>query len=497
MGLAESNQSDDSNIPKPTAVQLAWQQAELGVLVSYDLHIFDDKHYDQRRNRVTPCADINIFNPTQLDTDQWARTIKEMGANFAILTASHETGFRLWQSDVNPYSLKSVKWGDGKRDIVREFIASCKKYNIKPGVYLGTRWNSHLGVYDFKVTKRSSITQESYNAMIEKEVQEICSRYGDLFELWFDGGAHGPKDGGPDVLSVFEKYQPNCLFYHNYQRADARWGGSESGTVPYPCWARMPFEDGYEGHKKQSHANGFRLLKYGDPEGKYWCPAMSDAPLRSHEWFWDEGDDHKIKPLKTLVNMYYNSVGRNSTLILGLTPDNRGFIPNADVKRCQEFGRAIRNIFSNQIANASGRGNTIELTLPGKSSFDHVVIQEDVRDGERVRKFKLEYSSNERWTELNTGSCIGHKRIIRMKPVTADRLRLTVSESVAEPIIKKLAVYNSLKTETDDQSKVSTAINSSEPISTRPLMMRSSPSISVGVFGSTTRLGSPASIHNE
>ncbi|MCP4339156.1 MAG: alpha-L-fucosidase [Desulfobulbaceae bacterium] len=429
------------DIPTPTPVQLAWQEAEVGVVFHYDLHIFDDKHYLQRRNRVTPCANINMFNPTQLDTDQWVRTAREMGARFAIFTASHETGFRMWQSDANPYSLKSTKWGDGKRDIVAEFIASCKKYGIKPGIYMGTRWNSHLGVFDFKVTKRSTITQEAYNEMIEAEVEEMCSRYGDLFELWFDGGAYGPKDGGPDVLSIFEKYQTNCLFYHNYQRADARWGGSESGTVPYPCWATMPFADGYEAHKKESHANGFRMLKHGVPDGKYWCPAMSDRSLR-YDWFWDKDCDHKVMPLKAMLGMYNASVGRNSTLILGLTPDDRGLIPDADLKRCQEFGKAIKKIFNNPIAQTSGIGNILELTLPANASVDHLVIQEDIKQGERVRKFKVESFTDGKWTEINSGSCIGHKRIIKVKKsVTANKLRLIISESVAEPIIKTLAVY--------------------------------------------------------
>ena len=133
------------------------------------------------------------------------------GARFAILTASHETGFRLWQSDANPYCLKAVQWGEGKRDIVAEFIASCRRFDIQPGIYLGTRWNAQLGVWDFKVTQDSPVTQENYNRLIEKEVEEICTRYGPLFELWFDGGAHGPKQGGPDVLGVFEKTSEGLL----------------------------------------------------------------------------------------------------------------------------------------------------------------------------------------------------------------------------------------------------------------------------------------------
>ena len=433
-------------LPIPTKPQLAWQQAELGVLICYELHTFNEDRYVQSKARINPIENIDQFNPTQLDTDQWIRTVKEIGAKFAILTASHESGFRLWQSDVNPYSLKSVKWGNGKRDIVREFIDSCKKYGIKPGIYLGTRWNSHLGVYDFKVTDRSTITQAQYNKTIEKEVEEICTRYGDFFELWFDGGAYGPEKGGPDVLSVFEKYQPNCLFYHNYDRADARWGGSETGTVSYPCWATFPYKATGSGESivnRHVQEKGFKLLKQGDPDGKYWMPAMSDAPLRNHEWFWEPDDEHKIYPLNSLLNMYYNSVGRNSTLILGLTPDTRGLIPDADVQRCRELGNAIQNIYYNQIALTSGCGNTFELSLPVNSSFDHIVLQEDIIRGERVRQFKIEYLSDGKWTKLNTGSCIGHKRIIKVKPISAHKLRLTITESISEPIIKAFVVCDS------------------------------------------------------
>ncbi|MCF7975396.1 MAG: alpha-L-fucosidase [Phycisphaerae bacterium] len=459
-GMVQTQASvNRTDIPKPTAPQLAWQQAELGVVFHYDLHVFDDMHYHQPTNRKVPCADINAFNPEQLDTDQWIRTARDMGARFAILTASHETGFRLWQSDVNPYSLKSVTWGNGKRDIVREFIASCKKYDLKPGIYMGTRWNSQLGIYDFKVTERSTVTQQQYNAMIEKEVAEICSRYGDLFEIWFDGGAYGPERGGPDVLSVFEKYQKHCLFYHNYDRADARWGGSESGTVPYPCWGTFPYKATGSGEStinQHVQANGFALLKHGDPNGRFWMPAMSDAPLRNHEWFWDEGDDHKLYPLTSLVNMYYHSVGRNSTLILGLTPDKRGLMPDADVARCREFGEAIRNLFRHEVAATSGQGSRVQLDLPANASFDHVVIQEDIAQGERVRQFRLERFFRGQWIELNTGSCIGHKRILRFDPVAADALRLTISESTAEPLIKNLAAYNSLPSNEDTLLKVMT-----------------------------------------
>ena len=431
-------------LAKPAAQQLAWQEAELGVLFSYDLHVFDGKHYNQNHNRRNAVEDVNIFNPIKLDTDQWLQVAKDMGARFAILTASHETGFRLWQSDANPYCLKAVKWGDGKRDIVAEFIASCRKFDIEPGIYMGTRWNSQYGLWDFKVTERSSISQEAYNAMIEKEVEEICSRYGPLFELWFDGGAHGPEQGGPDVLGVFEKYQKGCLFYHSLERADARWGGSESGTVPYPCWATFPYHCTGAGESAGADIarDNFALLKHGDPDGRFWCPAMSDAPLRNHEWFWDKGDEQKIYPLKSLMNMYYKSVGRNSTLIIGLTPDNRGLIPEPDAKRCKEWGDAIRCTFSNRVGHTKGQGDEIGLTLPTPAAFDHIVLQEDIRKGERVRAYVVEMRQGDAWRKIAAGTCIGHKRIHRLDaPVTACRLRLRIEQAVATPKIRELAVY--------------------------------------------------------
>lgn len=138
------------NIPIPKPNQLDFLNAELGVVFHYDLHVFDNEKYGQGGNRITPIPDYNIFNPKHLDTDQWIATAKAMGAKFAILTATHETGFALYQSDVNPYCMKALKFQDGKGDIVRDFVNSCRKYGIKPGIYIGIRWNSFLGIHNFK-----------------------------------------------------------------------------------------------------------------------------------------------------------------------------------------------------------------------------------------------------------------------------------------------------------------------------------------------------------
>lgn len=440
----------ENKYPLPNKRQLAWQEAELGVVYHYDLHVFDGKKYGQSGNRIDPVDDYQIFNPKNLDTDQWVKAAKDAGAKFAILTATHETGFALYQSNVNPYSLKAVKWRNGKGDIVADFVASCRKYDIKPGIYLGIRWNSFMGVHDFKVNGEGAFKenrQKWYNKMVEGMVKEICTNYGELFEIWFDGGADHPDNGAPDVLPIVRKYQPNCLFYHNGQLAEARWGGSESGTVSYPCWATFPYNSTGAGEtaQKNIYKNNYKLLKQGDQNGKFWVPAMSDAPLRGyngrHEWFWEPGDEAHVFPLENLMEMYYKSVGRNSTLIMGLTPNPDGLMPEPDVKRLKEWGDEIKRRFSNPIASVSGEGDKITLKFDKPTSINHIIIQEDIKKGERIRNYKVEGFVDGRWQIISEGESIGNKRIEEFKTIKTNKIRLKILKFDREPLVKNLSAY--------------------------------------------------------
>lgn len=442
--------NEKRTIPVPTPVQLNWQNAELVAVFHYDLHVFDGVKYNQAYNRITPIPDINIFNPEQLDTDQWIRSVKEAGMKIAILTATHETGFALYQSDVNPYCMKALKWKDGKGDIVRDFVNSCRKYGVRPGIYIGIRWNSFLGVYDFMMPKDGTKFQENrqafYNKMCEGMTEELMSRYGDLAIVWYDGGGHGPELGGADILPIVEKYQKNIIFYHNSQRADIRWGGSESGVVSYPCWGTYPYPYSHSKNQDVIFKDNFKLLKTGDPDGKYYMPAMSDAPLRGyngrHEWFWEPGDDAHVFPLEHLMKMYNGSVGRNSTLILGVTPDDRGLLPDVDVARLKEFGDEVQRRFGNPIATTQGEGKRLQLKLPATTKINAIVIAEDIRQGERVRSYKVEGKVNGKWKTLAAGSCIGHKRIEEIEPVEVSALRLQIGESLDLPVIADFSIYS-------------------------------------------------------
>lgn len=434
--------------PVPAARQMKWHEAELGVVFHYDLHVFDGEAYGQGGNRINPVEDYNIFNPASLDTDQWIMAAKAAGARFAVLTATHETGFGLWQSDVNPYCLKAVRWRDGRGDIVRDFVNSCRKYGIQPGIYIGIRWNSLLGIHNFRAEGDGEFArnrQEWYRRLCEKMVTELCTRYGDLFMIWFDGGADDPDGLGPDVEPIVDRYQPDCLFYHNVDRADLRWGGSESGTVGYPCWSTFPYPYSHS-NADEGVMDHNELLAHGDADGAYWVPAMADTPLRGyngrHEWFWEPGDEDAVYPLENLMDMYEKSVGRNATLIVGLTPDPDGLIPEGDVERLKEWGDEIRRRFGSPLARTSGKADTLTLDMEGRQTCDYYILQEDISQGERIRAYRIEARTGGSWVTVAHGSSVGHKRIGSFPPVEASAFRVVVEKSTGTPVIRDFSVYH-------------------------------------------------------
>lgn len=449
--LSKYNHCDAQEIITPNDRQLKWQQAELGAIFHYDLHVFDGKKYNQERNRLVPVPNIQIFNPTHLDVEQWVLSAKAMGATFALITATHETGFALFPSKYNPYNVSQLNFKEGKADLIKDFVDACRKHGIKPGVYLGIRWNSFFGVHDFVVDGTGEFQlqrQQYYNKMAEGMVQEICSNYGELFEIWFDGGASAPSKGAPDVLPIVKKLQPNCLFYHNDQLAEARWGGSESGTVGYPNWSTFTFH--YTGSGESAPAviktNSYQLLKQGDREGKYFMPAMADAPLRGadgrHEWFWEPNDEHTIYPVQDLLNMYYKSVGRNATLIIGITPDTSGLVPQGDFNRLKEFGDAVNKRFSTPLARVHSTTKIINSTLPKIQQVNQLVIQEDIKLGHRVLSFVVEAKIGRGWKVIDQGTSIGNKYIKLLKePISARFFRLRLVETKSTPSIKDFSIY--------------------------------------------------------
>ena len=253
-------------------------------------------------------ADVNTYNPDKLNTDQWLEVAQSMGAKYAVFVAKHCTGFLSWQSDAYPYGVRQTAWRGGTGDVVRDFIASCKKYGIKPGLYASVSCNAWWGVDNPGVIKWGALRQKDYNRACETMLAELWSKYGDLTEIWFDGGVLPVEQGGPDLYPILKRHQPNAIVFQSPAPGGIRWIGNENGVAKYPCWNTV----------KRLNDSGA-----GDPDGTIWNPGECDVPLPGHDWFWKgrttlekPSDELQQKTLSKLMDMYYRSVGHNCNLIL-------------------------------------------------------------------------------------------------------------------------------------------------------------------------------------
>lgn len=424
----------------PSKTQLKWAESEIGVLIHFDMPVYEPQ-YDFRKDwNYHP--DVSIFNPRELNTDQWIRSAKAAGATYAILVAKHCSGFSLWPTKAHLYSVKKSPWKHGQGDIVKDFVASCKKYGIKPGIYASTSANGYLKVDNpGRVVSGDPEEQRKYNDIVRMQLTELWSQYGSLFELWFDGGVLPPEKGGFDVLALLKKYQPDAIAFQGpfgFEN-NIRWVGNEEGVAPYPCWSRADSTTSASGVIEINGLNG-------NPNGSYWCPGESDFPLRKNSsfqggWFWHRDQDDQIRGLDDLVDRYNKSVGRNTNMLLGVVVDDRGLIPDADVRRLREFGVQIKKNFKLRLGEVSGSGNefNIKFQLPQKLSF--IVLKEDISKGERILEYKLSGRAGGRWQVIASGSSVGHKRIEVVRGSIFTAVKLEVLKSDGIPVVKSLACY--------------------------------------------------------
>jgi len=359
-----------------------------------------------------------------VDTEQWVDTALALGARYIVLVAKHAGGFCLWQTDTTDYSIKSSPWKNGKGDVMASLAEACARRGLQLGVYLSPRDDRHGAGLSGKCATPDA--QQAYDAVYRRQLTELLSRYGPITELWLDGSSVVPTG------DIVKQYAPDAMVFQGPE-ATIRWVGNEDGFAPYPCWNSLSAADA---------KTGVATALHGDPDGDVWMPVEVDVSMRRPNWFWNTTDAANLLTLDQLIEIYYRSVGRGAQLLLNMPPDRNGRIPDADAARAREFGDEIRRRFGTEVGEGATTGLELSVSLGEAQRVDHVILQEAIGKGERVRGWRLDGFAWNHWQPLATGTAIGHKQIV---PVPADGytiLRLTVTESVEEPIIQKLAGYN-------------------------------------------------------
>ncbi len=400
----------------PTPEQVAWHDAEIGMFIHFAPNTWQDSEYDRRD---TP---LDQINPERLETDQWVSVAESMGAGYLVFVAKHVGGFCMWQTGTTDYSIKNTAWRGGKGDVLADLSASCRKRGMPLGVYLSPR-DDHFGAQTSGVCATPE-EQAEYAAIYRQQLTEVLSRYGDLFEVWFDGS------NVIEVGDILRQYAPNAMIFQG-EYATIRWVGNEDGLAPYPAWNCTTREAAQRGATAADST----------PFGDVWLPSECDVSLR-RDWFWNSRNEDTIKPLEQLMDIYYRSVGRGAVLLLNVTPDTTGLIPEPDVRRAAEFGAEIKRRFDAAIASTAGEGPILELGLTAVRPVDHIVIMEDIARGERVLEYAVDAQIGGEWREVIRGTAIGHKKIDRFDPVESGRWRFRCLQSNGPASLRKFAAYS-------------------------------------------------------
>lgn len=423
----------------PTPEQLAWQEQELTAFVHFGINTFTDREWGDGTE------DPALFNPTNLDTDQWCQVLSEAGFKMVILTAKHHDGFCLWPTKTTSHSVASSPWRDGKGDVVGDLAESCKKYGLRLGLYLSP-WDRNHPTYG---------EGDAYNQVYLEQLRELLTNYGEVWEVWFDGAnGEGPNGKVQEydweaVISLIKELQPNAITA--IMGRDVRWVGNERGlgretewsaTVLPPASLSTATKIKEElGISEVAEDLGSREMLDRASE-LFWYPSEVDVSIRPG-WFYHESE--APKSLSHLADIYFQSVGMNSSLLLNIPPNREGLFAPNDVERIAELGDFIREFNRHDAVKefkpfALEAGSYKELELSDEEMISAIVLQEEIAKGQRVEFFEVDAFVGNEWLKVAHGTTIGYKRILLLEqPVRATKLRFKLLESRGRANISHLS----------------------------------------------------------
>ncbi len=407
-----------ADVPLPTPQQIAWHEAGVGLFFHWAPNVYQGGEGD---NLSTPRDRIN---PDRFDATQWVRAIKAANAGYLIFVAKHGGGYCAWQTRSTDYSLATSPWRQGKGDMLGDLSTACRAGDVRLGVYLAPYDETHGAGVGGKT--KDPTRQTAYDEVYRRQLTEILSGYGPMFEMWFDGGNIVP------INDIIDRLAPGIISFQGRRTGGSRWVGTEHGFAPYPCWNTIDWKEGETPREGP-----------GTPTGNLWCPAECDVSIIRPRWFWSPGCDQSILSLESLLEIYYMSVGRGVNLLLNVTPDSHGEVPAAQMRRLAEFGDEIRQRFAKPVFATRGTGNELAVELGGAKTIDHLVLREDIVGGERIRRFTVEgRGPNGAWLRLATGTQVGVRQIVPIAPAKVTALRLVVQECVGVANLREFAGYH-------------------------------------------------------
>ena len=425
---------------------------EFYLFVHFGPNTFTDKEWGEGDEAV------DIFNPSNLNCDQWCRIAKASGAKGIIITAKHHDGFCLWPSKYSTHTVGESKWKNGRGDVLKELSTACKRHGLKFGVYLSP-WDRNHHKYG----------TPGYNDVFVNMMKEIFKNYGPVWEFWWDGAnGEGPNGKRQEYdWNRFEKtirqLSPNTVVFSDIG-PDIRWVGNEKGIAAGTNWNLLDTA----GFKRGLGAPPNDTLQSGNVNGKNWIPAECDVSIRPG-WFYHSKEDDKVKSAEELFQLYLKSVGRGANFLLNVPPDRRGLINEHDSTALVGFYRLRKESFQKNLAlTAKGsltsqtgtksaprlndgnptsfetvvKANLMQLKFEKSTSINCIILREYLNKGQQVKNFRilLMDGENNLIKEINA-STVGRKRILTFPSTPVKSIAISIDDQKNSATISEVEAY--------------------------------------------------------
>ncbi len=448
----------------PSENQVNYQQMEVIGFIHFTITTFYDREWGYGDE------DPTRFNPVTIDVEQWVKIAQAGGLKELILTAKHHDGFCLWPSKFTEHSIKNSPYKSGKGDLVKEFVDACRKYNIKVGLYLSP-WDRNHKDYG----------KPEYIEYYKNQLIELLSNYGTISEIWFDGanGGDGYYGGAnekrvieddyypwEEIFTIVRSLQPNCMIFSD-AGPDIRWVGNENGHCGDTFWSTI------DRTKLKIGAADTKYLNTGEPNGNKWIVGECDVSIRPG-WFFHSSENGKVKSSTEIVDLYYQSVGKNGVLLINIPPDSLGLINKKDSSNLFGFKTIIDETFKNNLikgsivstsssfsdekcfaasnvvdessdsfwaAKAGTNYAIIEIEMKDSVIFNRFLIQEPIRFGQRISEFEVSAFVNNEWRILSSATTVGYKRLLKFETTTSKKIRIIIKNSISTPAISNVGLY--------------------------------------------------------
>lgn len=429
--------------PVPTPQQLAWQRLEFGMFCHFGINTFHNEEW------TDGSKDPKTFLPTSFNGRQWVEAAKEAGMGYLVVTAKHHDGFSVYPTEEGDYNVKASPWRDGKGDVLREVADACHELGLMLGIYLSP-WDRHDPLY---------ADPPAYDTRFKTMLKELLTWYGPVGEVWFDGaGSEGHVYDWNGYYSLIRELAPDALIA--ICGPDIRWVGNEDGLAPDTLW--------------NVHEVTLPISGSESSNEKRWYPSECDVPIRKGQWFYHTDGESNLRSVRELLDIYYRSVGLGASLLLNVSPDRRGLLPDPDRERLLEVARILASTFHYNMAvhahvSASnvrgndkeyGAGNVTDnnpdtywavndgvlqasllLRYGSDREFDRVMLQEHLPLGQRVAAHEIQVYASGGWKTVASGTTIGYKRIHRLPLTKASRIRIQITDALAPPVIEAIGIY--------------------------------------------------------